>query len=348
MPPPVVPRGPAIPLEELDHFSAFPTRLERPPTPDRLEPDVFFEHRFVGVDLLMPDGETVKMWTFERTLPVPLPEGFPGPTLRVREGQLVHDRLRPRTRDHTIHHHGIEPTPFNDGVGHTSFEVQDEYTYQLQMSHAGLYFYHCHVNTVLHFEMGMYGLLVVDPPTGQGTVRRGTEIVPYDVEAAWVPDEIDPRWHLMDHHEGIHATFGVDAGLNRFEPKYFLVTGVPSTGDGASATRTDPRVAVAMRRGQTALFHVLNAGYTIQRFTLEGLAAEVINVDGHTLGSADDGRFSRPFPIAAGQSFELTTAQRWMLLAKPTVAGRYRLKVEFLHWITRRVLHVAETFVTVA
>ena len=92
---------------------------------------------------------------------------------------------------HTIHHHGINPTTFNDGVGHVSFEAT-EYTYQWQPHNPGTNFYHCHVNTVLHFEMGMFGLLIVDPPEGPGFLANGER---YQVERSWVADDIDPRWH---------------------------------------------------------------------------------------------------------------------------------------------------------
>ena len=116
---------------------------------------------------------------------------------------------------HTIHWHGIEPTPMNDGVGHTSFEVTGNWIYQFQPNTAGTYFYHCHKNTVLHFEMGLYGLLIIDPPQGPTfasanapTIPRfdpATFTVPFDVEAAWVPDEFDSHWHVLGHNAFMQA-----------------------------------------------------------------------------------------------------------------------------------------------
>lgn len=89
---------------------------------------------------------------------------FPGPTLRVPRGAIVHATTQGKgPPPHTIHWHGIEPTPMNDGVGHTSMEI-GQYVYQWQPNFIGSYFYHCHRNTVQHFEFGLYGFLIVEPP----------------------------------------------------------------------------------------------------------------------------------------------------------------------------------------
>ena len=89
---------------------------------------------------------------------------WPGPTIRVPRGVVFHcDTQGKGPPPHTIHWHGIEPTPMNDGVGHCSMEL-GQYTYQLQPNFIGTYFYHCHRNTVQHFEFGLYGMFLVEPP----------------------------------------------------------------------------------------------------------------------------------------------------------------------------------------
>jgi hypothetical protein len=89
---------------------------------------------------------------------------WPGPTIRIPRGVVFHTVMKGAgPPPHTIHWHGIEPTAINDGVGHCSMEVGD-YIYQFQPNFIGSYFYHCHRNTVQHFEFGLYGFIVIDPP----------------------------------------------------------------------------------------------------------------------------------------------------------------------------------------
>lgn len=346
---PIIHREHIHDMAEFEKFGCNPPRMS-PDTPDRLQPDIFFEREFEKIDLIMPDGQEVDMWVFMD------PEGlptFPSTPIRVTQGQIVHTRIKAHTGPHTIHHHGIEPTAMNDGVGHMSFEADSEYTYQWYASEAGTYFYHCHRNTVLHFEFGLYGLLIIDPPADPsdppGTKRAFAGGPKYDVEAFWVTDDIDPHWHHMSHGEGMDCPFGEDAGLNNFRPKYFLVTGVPSPRRPANPNGiiTNPKVAINAKVGQTVLIRVIAAGYGTQTYKIDGLDAEVIAMDGRPMGVAPFNRYSRPFVVPAGNKFELTTARRYDLIVKPTQPGTFPVTFEYKHWITDAVMHTAQTLITV-
>lgn len=338
---PVISRGP---IGRRSHFEAFgcDVRGADPATPDRVEPDVAFVREVHnGAHLRMHDGREVEFWSFNDPFDRD-DKPFPSPMIRVREGQIVHTTLIPSMNTHTIHHHGIEPTPHNDGVGHTSFEVKDHYTYQWRPAHAGTYFYHCHKNTVLHFEMGMYGPLVVDPPEGPGYVRRGTEIVPYDHEVLWIPDDVEPDWHdHSNHSDGLDCATDDSQPLLHFRPQYWILSGVPE-----HRTRTDPRVTVTCRVGERVLIRLLNAAYgsCVLRLPFD---ADCIGMDGHTLGGPEVGRYSRPYMIPAGSPLELTTAQRWDLLVVPDRPGTYTVPIDFRHWVGGHAHGRVETTITV-
>lgn len=311
----------------LVDYDAFGCKVfkEDPPTPDRLRPDVVIEREFDEDDLTAPDGRKIRVWGFvdprakSKTV-------YPSSLIRVRQGQIVHTHLKAKKGPHTIHHHGINPTTMNDGVGHVSMEVGD-YTYQWQAAKSGTNFYHCHRNTVLHFEMGMLGLLIIDPPEGPGHLFTGGPA--YDVEKFWIVDDMDPRFHEEIRNRGHEAGLcGEDVGLNRFEPKYFLVSGAFSNN-----TLTDRRAVISARVGDSILIRLLNASYSIIRTTL-GIDATVYGVDGHFIGSEP---WEHPFVIPANQPFELTSAQRYGLIIRATERGAFPARIEFLNWVNRRV-----------
>jgi len=305
---------------------------DAPATIGKVTPDITFNRSaHMNGSMRMDDGRTVEMWGFSSGGGM-MGGGspFPSPTMRVTEGQVVHTVLTAGSMmqgTHTIHHHGIEPSQQSDGVGHYSFDVNGTYTYQWKASHAGTYFYHCHTNTVLHAEMGMYGGLIIDPPEGWGTLYSGGPT--YDVEAVWACDEIDSSWHNLGWTAG---TCGGDVGLNSLNPDYFIITGV----DGAQSARTDPGVAVTMNVGQKLLVRYINAGYLPQRINFGGLTATVHMSDGRAL----------PNPIQATE-LETCAAERYDCIFEPTTAGVYEVTVEYLDWASGAVVGTARTRINV-
>ncbi len=304
------------------------TYPDSPATPGEVTPDVSFDRSiYMNGSITMDDGVDVEIWGF--TDGMMGATEFPSAAIRVTEGQVVHTNLSNNGNMwlHTIHHHGIEPSQENDGVGHYSFDVDNNYTYQWKATHAGTYFYHCHTNTVLHAEMGMYGALIIDPPEGPGTLYSGGPT--YDVEAVWACDEIDSSWHTLDWNAG---TCGEDVGLNSLNPDYFIITGV----DGAESALTDPAVAVSMNVGQKLLVRYICAGYLPQRINFGGLTATVHISDGRVL----------PNPVEVTE-IEACSAERYDCIFEPTTAGTYDVTVDFLDWVSGDVVGTARTRITV-
>jgi FtsP/CotA-like multicopper oxidase with cupredoxin domain len=274
--------------EEAEWCKMFDPPAASPPTPELLAPTnpvpAFVAANVPGASNTIPntvqrklmnvtsipmfDATSVEFYTFDDP-DVPATNGgvWPAPTIRVPRGVIFHGSTSTSRPPHTIHWHGIEPTPINDGVGHCSMEI-GSYTYQWQPNFIGTYFYHCHRNTMQHFEFGLYGMLLIEPPdaytgpTAGGYPRRTAAslasfpqfpgfvagdlasgdphayTVPYDVEALWVLDDVDSVWRT--NMKGPKDTFpahgllnpGVDdqffkGDFHDFNPDYFFVTGLP-------------------------------------------------------------------------------------------------------------------------
>ena len=317
-----------------------------PVTEFRQTPDRTFLRDFYNKVLRFPDGFETEIWSFEdetsgRVLPAPL--------LRAREGEIVHVLLEPSKRVHTIHHHGMEPDPRNDGVGHTSFEVTGEYTYQWlpdvgaagdpNRGAAGTYFYHCHVNTTLHVQFGMFGPMIFDPPSGRGKAFFD-DPVGYDTRAEtfMAPYAVDPRWHFLDHAAGLG---GEDVGLNRFEPTRFYLLGGNLNGFGPGDVKVVGDVLATVPGQKPGLLRVLNATYFPTTFTFQdGLKAELIAHDGRALRNTA----VTPSPPVAALTNVLSfgAAERYDLRLRPPAGAQagstFGIRVDFRHWITGEVV----------
>jgi hypothetical protein len=331
------------------------------------------EFDFFNRKLTFPDGSEHEVWSFESDK---LGRQLPGPSLRLTEGQIFHGTVKPSKRVHTIHWHGIEPDPRNDGVGHTSFEVSGHYTYQWRpevgvpgnpnRGAAGTYFYHCHVNTPLHVQMGMFGAIIIDPrpsatsPWPAGTRRHTVNGPLYDIatETVIAPYSIDPRWHELNHAAGLS---GEDAGLNRFEPKHFFLLGGAvarrPVGDDIVWSVSAMRANVARGNKHPTLVRMVNVDYfpTVTRFTdaagRPARIAELIAHDGRPFWNTPNPNGPAVHPSAAGQPLLTSViksgaAEKFDFLLRPPTPGKYTISVSFLHWITSQVLATRTVTVT--
>ena len=308
---------------------------DSPATPGIVTPDVSYDRGiYMNGSMTMDDGTNVKIWGFTDGFDgggMDASGPFPSPAMRVTAGQIVHSNLNVQGMmwNHTIHHHGIEPADHADGVGHISWDVDGLYTYQWRPMHPGTYFYHCHTNTVLHAEMGMYGALIVDPPEGPGTLLSGGPT--YNSEAFWVVDEIDTRWHSLAWDAG---TCGEDVGLNILEPDYFIITGVDASGTSAMNL---PPISGQMRVGEKLLGRYVCAGYHPQHVRIPAeLNAKIYISDG------------RPLPTPQSTTgFRAISGERYDIIIEPTQPGDYVVEFDIVDWITGKVWGTAKTNVVV-
>lgn len=302
-----------------------------PQTPDWQDADVdIYRVGAKKIDRMAPDGRKLRFWTFRDTDPQKPFQHLvhPAPEMRVRVGQVVHTHLTSATGPHTIHHHGIEPTTANDGVGHVSFEVGNSYIYQWKPSRAGTFFYHCHRNTALHFELGMWGPLIVLPEDYDEDDKRIYPGGPrYDSEKTWAAHSVDPRWNLIEGHDA--GLCGLDAGLNVYDPKYFLLSGM-----WGERAHYSPHTEIVAQKGERVLIRLINASYAVLRvrFTCD---VEIVASDGASWGR--DPWNSTTMVIPAGTPFSMVTAQRYDLIVDAKKTGYFPVFFEFRDWITFKV-----------
>jgi FtsP/CotA-like multicopper oxidase with cupredoxin domain len=113
-------------------------------------------------DVTLPGGRSVHAWTFDGQVP--------GPQLTVTQGDLVEVLLRNAdiADGVTIHWHGYPVPAGEDGVaGVTQDAVPPggSFTYRFRATEPGTYWYHAHQRSLEAVRRGLYGALVVRPPT---------------------------------------------------------------------------------------------------------------------------------------------------------------------------------------
>ncbi|MFD0673255.1 multicopper oxidase domain-containing protein [Cohnella sp. GCM10027633] len=228
--------------------------------------------------MTLPGGEQAYVWGYSLTNE-PGTAVYPAPTLEVNEGDRVEVTLTNigpaktgiKRLAHTIHFHGLDVDQANDGVPETSkaLLVGDSFTYRFVATHAGTYFYHCHVDTIEHLQMGMHGAFVVKAKGGAKTAWTGGPA--YDKEYVMTLNEIDPVWHkAVENGEPYDRT--------AFHPTYFTINGkaFPDTGG-------DPTTEITGKIGERILVRLVNSGYESHSMHLHGHHYQVIASDGRPL-----------------------------------------------------------------
>ncbi len=222
-------------------------------------------------------GVRVEQWAFG--LPGQAPS-VPGPELRVHVGDHVRITLvNAHDQPHALHLHGITSLAQEmDGVPHTSHEVLpgQRFTYEFVATEAGTHAYHCHFQTSVHLDMGMYGALIVEP-------REGVK-VPWTAEHTLVLDEWDSHQTPLTPKPEPH-------------PDLFLVNG-----------HTYPLIPdVVVPEGEVHLLRVIHMGAEPHSLHVHGMTFLVIAKDGHDLPAPYQ---ADTLPILPGERYDLLVKGR--------------------------------------
>jgi FtsP/CotA-like multicopper oxidase with cupredoxin domain len=211
---------------------------------------------------------------------------LPGPLLELGVGAQANVTLvvpmmmvnEPAPYDgHTIHFHGLDVPQGEDGVPETGAATNgDTYTFSVDQNYVGGHMYHCHVHTVKHLEMGMYGPFVVRAVDINGNFQSliNSGGPGYDFEWNMVLSTVDPRYHT--------AT-GDDPVFGSYIPQHYLINGnegaAPTTPADTLTATAGSTVAIRLMglHSVNATFQILNDAGTAQSFTLHNLDGYALN-----------------------------------------------------------------------
>jgi FtsP/CotA-like multicopper oxidase with cupredoxin domain len=319
----------------------------RPQIPQLQVPQQYFERRmFADGVLAMPDGAKIPYWAFEDPIAAPGVKAFPSPVIRLRENETAQIRLE-MLKDRSHKSAAAANTPVRVSTFDTNI-------YQWNPMASGTWLYQSHTNTPRDFEMGLFGLLVVDPaPDAAGRPLAFKNGPSYDQEKFWVLDDVDPSWHgdVMPTSSG--------GGEAPFIPKYFLVNGVANT-----QAQHHRDVAITAKQGEKVLIRLLNASYSLVKVSIEHFQGSIISVDGSAIDTTQS-PWTSWIPVQPDRPLFMATGSRHDLLIdldpakNPAVRGKsYKVVFEYLDLAKRSIrnagaqdpLYVgrAETTITLA
>lgn len=159
LPAPQLPSGSGVPAAVNMGMSGIPiTSLQAPLTAPHMDRFTLVAENAI---VTLSPGVKIAAWTFNGT--------SPGPTLRVHQGDLVVVTVvNHLSFGITIHWHGINSFNSADGVaGVTQDAIQPgkTYTYRFIPPDSGTFWYHSHQLSYEETTDGLFGKLIVDPPT---------------------------------------------------------------------------------------------------------------------------------------------------------------------------------------
>lgn len=182
---------------------------------------------------------------------------IPGPLLKVNQGSHITVHFTNQLPEPTtVHWHGIRVTNPNDGVpGSTQKEVGPggSFDYVLNFPDAGLYWYHPHVREDRQQDMGMYGMIWVEPSAP----------LPVMHEFVWALDDVQ----LFNGTVNVSGNETLFALMGRY--------------GNTLLTNGQPDVEGIIAQGEWVRFYLVNASNARPiRFAIQDHSLHVRSLDG--------------------------------------------------------------------
>lgn len=272
---------------------------------------------------ITPDGNDIRIMGYAESISDPI--NIPSPVLYCEEGDSVRLMLYNLSQGapHTIHLHGLDVNQQNDGVPSLSFEVehQEQAYYFFKAPHPGTYIYHCHVLSSIHFQGGMYGIIVVKPRSNPNlTWENGIE---YQHEHLWSFSEIDTIWHKNEFLLQDHSVNSEIKIPETYAPQYFLING----NSVASNINTSDRITGVSN--EKTLLRLGNVGYNMIKITFpDELNPEIISSDGRPL----------PSPISSNTQW-IYPGERYQVIFSPINEYQGNINVEYYDMLKGTLNH---------
>lgn len=210
----------------------------------------------------LADGRTFSYWTFGGQVP--------GPLVRVKVGDTVEVHLKNNADSKNVHSIDLHAV-FGPGGGAMAMQAKpgEEKVFTFKAMNPGAYVYHCaspHIPT--HIAMGMYGMIVVDPPGGWTPVDKEFYVMQGEIYTA---GDMSAKGHQQfDGHALMHE-----------DPNFVVFNGAfdALTGDRAMHAKVGDKIRIFVGNGGPNLassFHIM--GLIMDKVHVEGAAEATSNI----------------------------------------------------------------------
>ena len=220
---------------------------------------------------------------------------IPGPLIRVGQGSSIKVNFTNMLGfDTTVHWHGLRLDNEFDGVpGVTQDPVKSgsSFVYELKFPDYGVYWYHPHVREDLQQELGLYGMIIVDP--ADGNVYSDV-----DSESTVFLDDIKVDGSDVDQFSGDYARFAL---MGRFGNMLFV--------NGDTFYERDAKA------GDVVRFYFVNSA-NVRTFNISFDGAKMKIVGG------DSGRYQSEF---FSDSFVISPGERYIVDVLFEKSGNHRI-----------------------